>query len=55
LGNIHFFLFEKGELTEEKFLVFGYACDALAWGVLNLENFFQREILCLGVFDEGFG
>jgi hypothetical protein len=41
LGDIHFFLFEKGELSEETVLVFGYACDALAWGVLNVGNIFK--------------
>jgi hypothetical protein len=40
LGDIHFFLLEKGELPEEKFLGFGFACDALAWRVLNVGNFF---------------
>lgn len=55
LGNIHFFLLEKRELSEQKFSVFSFASDALAWGVLNVGNIFQSEILCLGVFDDSFG
>jgi hypothetical protein len=55
LGNIHFFLLEKRELSEQKFPVFSFASDALAWGVLNVRNFFQSEILCVGGFDDGFG
>jgi hypothetical protein len=41
LGDIDFFLLEKGELTEKKFLVFGFACDALAWGVVDIGDFFE--------------
>ena len=55
LGNIHFFLLEKRELSEQKFSVFSFASDALAWSVLNVGNIFQSEILCVGGFDDGFG
>jgi len=35
------FLFEEGELAEEKFCSLGFACDALAWGIVDVRDFFE--------------
>jgi hypothetical protein len=34
-------LFEEGELAEEKFCSLGFACDALARGVVDIGDFFE--------------
>jgi hypothetical protein len=35
------FLFEEGELAEEKFSSFVSSGDPLAWGVANIGDFFK--------------
>ena len=39
--NTHFFLFEKGELSEKKFRFPTFSGNALAGGVLNIGDFFK--------------
>jgi energy-coupling factor transporter ATP-binding protein EcfA2 len=55
LWNVNFFLIEKGELSEDQFRIVVFSGDPLAWSVLDIGNFFQREIFRLGGFDDGFG
>ncbi len=35
------FLFEEGELAEKKFSYFIFSGDPLAWGVVNIGDFFK--------------
>ncbi len=39
--DIDSFLFEERELAEEKFCSLGFACDALARGVVDIGDFFE--------------
>ena len=54
--NLHAVLLKEREVSQQQsFPIGGFAGDALARGVLDVGDFFQRQIFGLGGFDDGFG